>query len=342
MLDDLKYIHEKDVQDALGVAEKQSQQLLHDFNAVVEAEDIENVVLAGMGGSALAGTIATSWPGINVPFEIVRDYSLPRYVNDHTLCIISSYSGNTEEALSVLKLAEDAHAKIVVITAGGGLLQAATRNQYPLFQLPGGLQPRMATFFSLAALVQVLEPLGLVPTGSLHELREAAGWLEKQVATWRPDVPAKDNPAKRLAHELMGKSAVIYSGPLLFPAAYKWKISINENAKNVAWCNQYSELNHNEMLGWTSHPTDKPYAVVELRSQLERPEVQKRFVVTERLLSGLRPAPEVVEVVGDSLLQQILWAINFGDFVSLYLALLNGLNPTPVELIEKFKEALKT
>ena len=138
----------------------------------------------------------------------------------------------------------------------------------------------------------------------------------------------------------MCKSLVVYARRKLFPAAYKWKISFNENAKNIAWCNQLPEFNHNELLGWTSHPVDKAYAVIDLRSNLEHPRVQKRFKVYERLLSGMRPRTHVVEAQGETILEQLLWAVAFGDFVSLYLALLNGLNPTPVDLIEKFKKAL--
>jgi glucose/mannose-6-phosphate isomerase len=153
-------------------------------------------------------------------------------------------------------------------------------------------------------------------------------------------VPTKSNSAKQLAQELMGKSVVIYSGPKLFPVANKMKICCNENAKNVAWVNYYPEFNHNEFIGWSSHPVEKPYAVVEIRSNLEHERVQKRFVVTERLLSGKRPAPEVIVPQGETLIQQMLWASNFGDFVTLYLALLNGLNPTPVDLVERFKAEL--
>jgi glucose/mannose-6-phosphate isomerase len=138
----------------------------------------------------------------------------------------------------------------------------------------------------------------------------------------------------------MGKSVVVYSGPKLFPAANKFKICLNENAKNIAWTNYYPEFNHNEFIGWTSHPVDKPYAVVEYRSDLEHERVQKRFTVTERLLSGKRPAPEVVVPLGETVLQQLLWTSNFSDFVSLYVALLNGLNPTPVDLVEKLKKML--
>ncbi len=341
MLDDLKMIHERDAQDALGVAEKQWEQLTHEYNvSLPDGSGILNVVLAGMGGSALPAVYLRSWPGTKVPFEIVRDYELPEYVGDQTLFISSSYSGNTEETLSALAVAESRGARIVVISAGGKLADVAHEKNYPLLTIPSGIQPRMCTFYFLAALLQILEPLGLTDPGKLAELRDAAQWLKDQTASWKPEVPTKDNPAKQLAQELIGKSVVVYSGPKLYPAANKFKIGLNENAKNVAWLNQYPEFNHNEFIGWSSHPVQKPYAVVEIRSNLEHERVQKRFVVSERLLSGQRPAPEVIEPQGDTLLKQILWTSNFGDFASLYVALLNGLNPTPVDLVEKLKKQL--
>jgi glucose/mannose-6-phosphate isomerase len=126
----------------------------------------------------------------------------------------------------------------------------------------------------------------------------------------------------------------------MFPAANKFKICLNENAKNIAWVNQYPEFNHNEFIGWSSHPPQKPYAVVEFRSDLEHPRVQKRFEVSQRLLSGLRPEPQVVKPEGDSVLKQLLSSSNFGDTTSIYTAILNGVNPTPVELVEKLKKLL--
>lgn len=341
MLDDLKYIHEKDADDALGVVGDQWKQLLHDFNVTFTPQgDIQNVVLAGMGGSALYAVFTGVWPGVSVPFEISRNYDIPGYVNENTLFIASSYSGNTEETLEALTQAEAKGAQIVVFAAGGKLADRAKQAGYPFFEIPGGIQPRMSTFYFLSAIMQLFEPLGLVPQGSLKELRDAGEWVSQQIETWLPTVPTASNAAKRLALELMGKSIVVYSGPKLFPACNKWKICMNENAKNVAWRNELPEFNHNEFIGWSSHPIDKPYAVIELRSNLEHPRVQKRFEVTNRLLSGKRPAPEIVEVVGETLPQQLLWAANFGDFTSLYLALLNGLNPTPVDLVEKFKVEL--
>ncbi|HMH30996.1 MAG TPA: bifunctional phosphoglucose/phosphomannose isomerase [Methylomirabilota bacterium] len=341
MLDDLKMIHERDADDALGVVEKQWQQLGYDFG--VDKPDfagIDNIVLAGMGGSAWPAVYLQTWGAPTVPFEIVRDYELPAYVNEKTLFISSSYSGNTEETLAGLKEAEARGANIVVIAAGGKLAELAKAASHTFYEIPGGIQPRMSSFYFLAAMTQLLEPLGLIPKGKLAELKSTGDWLKDQTASWKPEIPTKDNPAKQLALELIGKSIVVYSGPKLFPAANKFKICLNENSKNVAWVNQYPEFNHNEFIGWSSHPVDKPYAVVEIRSNLEHERVQKRFVVSERLLSGKRPAPEIVTPKGESHLEQLLWASNFCDFVSLYVALLNGLNPTPVDLVEKLKAEL--
>ncbi|MGZ6005795.1 MAG: SIS domain-containing protein, partial [Candidatus Saccharimonadales bacterium] len=259
---------------------------------------------------------------------------------EHTLFVSSSYSGNTEETLAAIEEAESKGAKIVVMTAGGKLAEVAKQKDFPLYLIPGGIQPRMSSFYFLAALVQILEPQGLVPAGSLDELHKVADWLKDQLSTWRAEIPTENNATKQLALELMGKSIVVYSGPKIFPAANKFKICLNENAKNVAWVNYYPEFNHNEFIGWSSHPVDKPYAIVEFRSNLEHPRVQKRFVVSEKLLSGKRPAPEVVVPQGETILQQLLWTSNFCDFTSIYVAILNGINPTPVDLVEKFKKAL--
>lgn len=341
MLDDLKYIHEKDVADALGIAERQCDQLEHDFDLPKLEGPFRNIVYAGMGGSALAGLLSKTWPGYKIPFEVVRDYHIPAYVAPDTLFIAASYSGNTEETLSCLAEAEKANAKIAVIDDGGKLAEIARAKNYPMALIPSIGQPRFAVFYCLRALVTMLEQAGLVAeTEADKQLKLAANFLRGEVKNWAAVMPTSKNPAKQLAQEIVGKAPVIYAGPLMAPAAYKWKIDFNENAKNVAWWNQYPEFNHNEFIGWSSHPFDKPYSVIDLRSSLEHQRIQKRFKLAERLLSGKRPAPEVVEVQGKTLLEQLLWAVNLGDFVSVYLALLNGLNPTPVDLVEKFKTEL--
>lgn len=344
MIDDLKYIHEKDAQDSLGIAEKQWQQYQKDygFNWLPDRE-IKSVVIAGMGGSGLAAIAAKNWPSLSMPYEVVHDYELPDFVDQNTLVICSSYSGNTEETLSCLEQAlgntEETQPLVVVVASGGKMLDIARDKNLPFIALPAGLQPRMTFGYQLRALCEIFEQARL-QSGIVDQLNQVSEWLKKEVETWVPTIKTKANYAKQLALECIGKSQVIYAGPKLFPAAYKWKISFNENAKNVAWCGQFPEFNHNEFLGWSSHPIQKPYAVIDLRSNLEHPQVQKRFEVTERLLSGKRPAPLVVQARGETILQQLLWTIALGDFVSLYTALLNGLNPTPVDLVEKFKQEI--
>lgn len=340
MLDDLKFIHEKDVADTLGIAERQAGQLSYEFEVSQEPVEAANIVYAGMGGSALAAVVSTSWPGYDKPFELVRGYDIPAYVSDKTYFIAASYSGNTEETLSALAQAEAKGAHIAVIAGGGKLVEIAQEKGYPLAILPKAEQPRYAVLYNLRALLQLLVAAGQQPANVVDDLAAQEDFLRNSVQPWLATVPTANNLAKQIALECIGKSAVIYAGPKLFPAAYKWKISFNENAKQVAWTNQYPEFNHNEFIGWTKQPVEKPYAVIDLRSDLEHPRVQRRFEVSAQLLSGMRPAPIIVEVQGKTVLDQLLWAIALGDFVTLYTALLNGLNPAPVDLIEKFKKEL--
>jgi glucose/mannose-6-phosphate isomerase len=341
MLDDLKYIHQRDGQDALGIAERQAGQLEYKYDALKIEGNFENIVYAGMGGSALPAILSRSWPGYKVPFEVSRQYHVPAYVSEKTLFIASSYSGNTEETLSALAEAEEHGAVIAVMAAGGKLEEIAGQKGYPFLKIPKAEQPRYAVFYMLGALLTILESAGLLNQADISaQLAEASGYLKEAVKAWTATVPTSQNPAKKLAIEVAGKSAVVYAGPLLAPVAYKWKINFNENAKNVAWWNEYPEFNHNEFIGWSSHPTQKPYSVIDLRSDLEHPRVQKRFELSDRLLSGKRPAAHVVQAEGKNLLEQLVWTIAYGDFVTIYLALCNGVNPAPVELVEKFKKEL--
>lgn len=342
MLDDLKYIHDKDTEDALGVAINQWEQLEVDTTPSIpfHFNNVYNVVLAGMGGSALPGVFLGSWPTLTEPFEICRNYTLPAYVDQDTLVIVSSYSGNTEETLSALEDARQKNAQVVVIAAGGKLAERAAEYDMPLIKIPAGKQPRMATFGFLKAFVTILEAAKVAPVGSVDELTSHIEWLKSEFARFNADIATTSNTAKQLAHELAGKTVIVYSGPKMWPVANKMKICMNENAKNTAWANQYPEFNHNEFIGWSSHPVEKPFAVVEIRSHLEHERILKRFEVSERLLSGKRPHPLVVNPKGESLLAQLLWTVGYADITSIYLSLINGLNPTPVDLVEKLKQEL--
>lgn len=342
MLDDLKYIASIDPADALGLAAGQWEQLLHEYD-IPELKEPKNIVFAGMGGSALAAIMSTTWPGYKIPFEVVRDYSLPKYVNSDTLLIASSYSGNTEEAISALRDGLARGAQCVVVDGGGELMDIARSEGLLNILLPKASQPRYAVFYGLKALVVLLERAGQVAEDYAEdELRSAAEFVKQSIAGWTADIATDNNRAKQLAREMIGSTPVIYAGSTLAPAAYKWKISFNENAKNVAWWGQYPEFNHNEFMGWTSHPVEKPYEVIDLRSSFDHDRVQKRFALSDRLLSGKRPKAHVVQAEGDTPLKQLLWTVALGDFVTIYTAILNGVNPTPVDLIEKFKKQLNS
>lgn len=346
MLDDSNVLKQRDPGGALGVAAAQPDQAL--YEAVVGQPEYDGrqpgrVVVAGMGGSALAALLAKSWlaPELSVPFEVVRTYDLPGYVDADTLVIASSYSGNTEETLSALSQARERGAQVAVIASGGALVQQASASDITHVELPTGLQPRMAVIYNLRALVALLVHFGVTPQSSLDEIAAAQPWLAEEVKSWNADVSVDRNYAKQLALLSVGKTPVFYAGSLMAPIAYKWKISWNENAKNVAFWNEYPEFNHNEFLGWTSHPIEKPFVVFDLVSEFEHPRILSRFEISDRLLSGKRPKANVVPLKGDSPLRQMLWASILADYASIYVAVLNGVDPTPVPLIEKLKEELK-
>lgn len=344
MLDDLNVISQRDPRDALGVAAAQPAQA--SWNARLENLDTtdsfkpDNIVVAGMGGSALAAGLVKSWLRLAQPLEIVRKYNLPGYINDKTLVIASSYSGNTEETISALEEAENRGAKIAIISAGGQLIDIAQEKNYPFIQLPTDYQPRMAVSLNLRGLVRLLEVFGLVQ-GKYDEIASISNWLDDQVERWLPEIPTAQNYAKQLAEKCAGKVAVIYSGSRMAPVGYKWKISLNENAKNLAFCNELPEFNHNEFIGWTSHPVEKPFAVLDLISGFEHPQVLRRFALSDQLLSGKRPKAIPIELQGESVIAQMLWGCVLADFVSIYLAVLNGVDPTQVDLIEKLKHELE-
>lgn len=345
MLDDANVTRQRDPENALGVAAEQWQQVQFPAEVVNGDHDdrvLTNVVVAGMGGSALAALLAKAGLESTLPisFQVVREYDLPAYVNESTLVIASSYSGNTEETLSCLEQAQERSAQVAVLAAGGKLVEQAVAGGIAHIVIPAGLQPRMAVLFNLRALVALLAHFGVVHNGMVEQVAATAEWLRTETQQWLPSVPTDKNYAKQLALLAVGKTAVFYGGRLTGPVAYKWKISWNENAKNVSFWNVYPETNHNEFIGWSSHPVDKPFAVFDLKSSFEHPRILKRFEVTDRLLSGLRPKATPIELAGDSPIAQMLWGSILADFVSIYLAILNGVDPTPVVLVEKFKDEM--
>ncbi len=342
MLDDLKVIKQRDPQGYLAFVASQPEQLKYKFGITTEhfPKQIDEVVFAGMGGSSLVAELARTWPKLKEPLEIIKGYKLPEFVDENTLVICASYSGNTEETLECLAQARASKAQIAIIAHGGKLAAAAREHGDVYAELPECQQPRVGVFYAYRAVIEILFAAGLVPKADINELGALVEPLEAAIAGWKAAVPEAHNQAKQLAEAMVGKTPIIYGGPLMFPAAYKWKIDVNENAKNTAWCGALPEFNHNEFIGWSSHPIEKPFAVIDLISSFEHPRVLRRFEVSDRLLSGMRPKSLNIQAKGKSPLEHLLYLVLLGDFATTYLALLNGVNPSPVDLVEKFKKEL--
>ncbi len=346
ILDNQNILEQRDSEKTLDSAVKQPEQIsipLEIVHAPSEVRPITKVIVSGMGGSALAALQIKTWlaPRIKLPFEVFRSYGLPAYADESTLVIASSCSGNTEETLSAYEAALSVGAQVAVVEKGGKLLEDAKHDGVAHVELPNlPIQPRMLTIAQLKALTQLLIAYKLVDESALDELTEACQWLEQFVPLWQKTTPHSDNVAKQMAVDAAGKTAVFFGGPYMAAAAYKWKISWNENAKNTAFWNEYPEFNHNEFMGWSSHPVEKPFAIYDIVSDLELPRIRQRFELSDRLLSGKRPKATVIQPEGDTVLKQLLWVSLLADFTSIYLGILNNVDPGPVPLIEKFKKEL--
>lgn len=345
ILDNTNVILQRDPGGALGVIANQYEQASYEAvvqNSTHDGREIRSIVIAGMGGSALAALMVKTLLNreLALPIEVVRTYDLPQYVNANTLVIASSYSGNTEETLSALQQARSIGAQVAIMTSGGELVNIAQGNDIAYVQLPSGAQPRMATIYNLSGLFALLEVFGVISNKFSTELKGMADWLRGEISQWVPEAPTQNNFAKRLALRSAGTTPVVYGSALTSSLAYKWKISWNENAKNVAFWNEYPEFNHNEFMGWASHPVEKPFTVFDLRSSFDSARIAQRFELSDRLLSGRRPAAVSIELKGNSVLAQMVWGAVLADFASTYVAILNNVDPTPVVLIEKLKQEL--
>lgn len=345
MLDDLRVIQQRDARGALDVIANQWEQAKYDVDIKHWEHDgrrIEKIIVAGMGGSALAALIIKNWleSEIDKPIDVIRNYNLPAYANENTLVICSSYSGNTEETLSCLDDAIKRGCQIAITTSGGKLKEIADERKISLAELPSGLQPRMALIYNLRTTLKLMAHFGAIDYKYFDQVGQYSDWLRDETAGWKKDVDSGVNPAKQIALLAVGKTSIFYASHTFAPLAYKWKISWNETSKNLAFCNEMPEFNHNEFMGWASHPVQKPYAVFDFMSQFDHSQIKKRFTLSDRLLSGRRPKAHVINLQGDSVIAQMLWGCILADFASVYVAILNGVDPTPVALIEKLKKYL--
>lgn len=306
--------------------------------------DVRNVVVVGMGGSAIGGDIARSFLASEmvIPFQVCRNYVLPEFVDDETLVIALSYSGNTEETLAAVDDALERSAMIVALTTGGMLEEVAQLNEVPMLKLPGGLQPRAALGFSFVPLMVFLEKIGLVKNVA-ERIKGAIAHMEVTRERMVEDSSSTTNPAKQLAGLIWGKIPIIYAGSTLTDvAAWRWKAQICENAKTMAFVNLYPEFNHNELVGWSRLTMEQKeqLIVVNLRSADDHEKVSTRMDVIKRIIEEQDVMVIDIYATGETELARVFNLIQMGDFVSYYLAIMNKVDPTPVEAIENLKKEL--
>lgn len=310
--------------------------------ALPEAEALDHVVVCGMGGSAVAGDVlrAVAAPALRVPVVVVRSHELPAFVGPASLVFCVSYSGDTEETIACFEEARARGARLIAVAGGGALGRRAAAAAIPCVEPAPGLQPRAALASLAPPLLVMLDRVGLLP-GIGEDLAAAAALTAESVRACRGDVPTARNEAKRLAVSLHGLFPTVWGAEgALSVAATRWKTQLNENAKLPATASALPELGHNEVVGFDpGHPALAQTVVVALRARAEDPRIEARFRATLDLVSPRVAKVEEVVVDGRSALEQTCAAVVLGDFVSVYLAVLRGVDPTPVEAIRRLKEA---
>jgi glucose/mannose-6-phosphate isomerase len=301
----------------------------------------ENIIVAGMGGSGIGGELLKDYARnqTNVPIEVSRDYTLPAYAGKRTLVVTVSYSGDTEETLSSFHDALTKKCMIFCISSGGSLLEFAEKLNVPYMRVPSGMPPRAAAPYLLVPQLVLLEKIGLVHDVS-EGLSEATKLLANISLENAPETPLKSNPAKTLASGINGTVPVIYGFGIYDGVAQRWKQQFNENAKLPAKWDVFSELNHNEVVGWQrAGVLAKHFSVVFLRDKNEPKEIRSRIEITRTLMPRASKQFEVYSQ-GESDVAKMLSAILVGDFTSVYLAILRGVDPTPVKTIVTLKKKL--
>ncbi len=308
-----------------------------------DTNQIKNIVVAGLGGSAIGGDLVRSYltEKFNIPFFICRNYTLPNFVNEYSLVFISSYSGNTEETLSAYDDAQRRKAKILAFSSGGKVKEKSLQHKITWVNIPKGFPPRAALGYSFVPILAMLERRGFIQ-GEKEQIKKTKELLSSNRSKYRIESKVQENLAKRIALELHQKLPIIYASTDHFDAvSTRWKGQICENAKMLAFNNVFPEFNHNELVGWKilSEYRDDLIVVI-LKDRNDHPRIKRRMEIVRGIIDKEKVRVIEVESSGETLLSRIFSLIQLGDFVSFYLAILNKEDPTPVKVIDFLKNKL--
>lgn len=307
-------------------------------------DGVQQVLVAGMGGSAIGADMLVSYisPHCQVPVVVNRDYSLPAWVKDQkSLVIACSHSGNTEETLSVYERAKSRNCRVLVITTGGKLAASAADTEAKLWTFDHTGQPRAAVGYSFVLLLSAFHHLGLV-TDPSREIRSAVQAMRDQQGNLKAEIPIVNNPAKRLAGQLIGLYVTVIGADIVAPVARRIKGQISEIAKAWGQFEFLPEANHNTLAG-ISNPQEvlSRLAVIFIRSPSNHMRNLLRSNLTQRafMLEGIYS--DFIYARGSTPLSHLWTSLHFGDYLAYYLAMAYEVDPTPVVAIEDFKKEMK-
>jgi glucose/mannose-6-phosphate isomerase len=303
----------------------------------------QTIVAAGMGGSAIGGELLKDWTRgrIAVPVEVCREYSLPAYADGNTLVFVVSYSGETEESLSVFLDAVKRKCMTVCVSSGGTLQEFAEKLNVPHLRVPGGMAPRATLPYMFMPMLVLLSKMGVVSDVD-HEISETIKTLRQAANANRPDKPLIDNVAKTLASNICGTIPVVYGFGFYRSVAQRLKTQFNENSKVPAKWESFPELNHNEIVGWEAvRELAKCFSVTLIRDMDEPEPIRQRIEATKEIVRKQLVKTYEIEAQGTCALARMASVICIGDFTSVYLAVLRGIDPTPVRTISLLKEKIK-
>ena len=322
------------IDDVLGIPDQLRDALWRVESARLQSGEAAGLLVCGMGGSAIGGNLANSALGDErtKPLMVIRGYALPSWATPEWTVLCSSYSGETEETLACFAAAEALGARRIVVSTGGTLVDQARATDVPVVGLPGIFQPRAAIAYMFTAALEVAALCGAAPR--LHtQIDAAAAFLSEQ----SEDLQTR---AADVAAQLEGLVPVIYGVDLTGPVARRWKTQANENAKLPCFYSELPEADHNEICGWTERAAQADLAAVFLEDCDQHPRERRRIELTAEAVTEAGATAVRVETRGETRVARLLWATMLGDLVSLELAKQRGVDPVPVESIERFKQAM--
>lgn len=313
------------IREAIEIGEK--------TNFVHPKKEFSSILVCGLGGSGIGGKIVSLLlkDDLKIPFLCINDYDVPAWVNKSTLVIGSSYSGNTEETLAAIHVCMERGAEIAIISSGGSISDLAKENNWNLFEVPSGEQPRAMLAYSIVQQLYILQKYDLISMQHLNELKQVPSFIEETEQDTRDE-------AMKIASEFSGKRPIIYAGSDFEGVAVRWRQQINENAKELTWHHVFPEMTHNELVGWAGGSTNE--SPIFLNSTYNHPRTNRRWEISKEVISKYTHSIQETTAKGDTKLAHNFYLIHLGDWVSYFMSEIKKIDAVEVNIIGHLKSEM--